>query len=146
MSKSPRAASGASTPTKTTLRASAKPLDAGAFGAAPEPGEIPPHTEPFKAFDWMPEGGRVDPATRALVNDAINICTGAALALRIVEQCQMVGDFSPVDVVLADGLAVEQPDAPYLSPGDCAALSAFAAAALGLLADRAHLFASTVRS
>lgn len=135
MSKtSPRAQTGATKP--TTLRASAKPLNASA--TQPEPGEMPAHTEPFKAFDWMDGADHVDPATRSLVNDAINISRGVSLVLRMVEQCSMAGDFSPQVVVLEDGLAVEQPDAPYLNPDECAALTSFAATAAALLHDRAH--------
>jgi hypothetical protein len=144
MSKATRAqtTSGA-TPTPTTLRPSAQPLN-----PAPQqddPDAIPAHTEPFKAFDWIDDLPQVDPLTRALVNDTINVCTGVALVLRIVERIEVDADFSPESVTLSDGTELDQPVAPFLSANDCAALRSLAAASANMLTDRAHAYADDLR-
>lgn len=141
---SPRAPSGATKPT-IPLRASAKPLNPSAFPA--EPGDIPAHTPPFQAFDWLDGVDHVDAATRALVNDTINVCTGVSLVLRMIEKIGVDNDLDDPEgvVMLSDGTCAEQPYMPYLDPNDCAALSSLAATAVSLLADRAHLYAHNLR-
>lgn len=128
--------------TPTTLRPSAHPLS-----GTPEPGlvgdiDVPPHVEPFAPFDWTggdaqsssPEGALL----RELLNNTINIVTGAVLCLRIADHCAMVGDLSPQTVELEDGTLLEQPDAPYLGVSDCAALQSMVSATLSLLVNDAH--------
>jgi hypothetical protein len=139
MSKATRAPAAS----KTTLRPSAQPLN-----PAPQqddPDAIPAHTDPFKAFDWINDLPQVDPLTRALVNDTINVCTGVALVLRIVERIEVDADLSPEAVTLSDGTELDQPVAPFLSPGDCAALRSLAAASAHMLTDRAHAYADDLR-
>lgn len=143
MSKSPRAAAGDCAASTIPLRASAKPLNPSTF--PPEPGDIPAHTAPFQPFDWLDGVDHVDSGTRALVNDTINVCTGVALVLRMIEQINVAGDLSPEVVMLSDGTCLEQPDMPYLDPNDCTALSSLAATAVSLLADRAHQYANNLR-
>jgi len=139
MSKTTRAPAAS----KTTLRASAKPLN-----PAPQqddPDAVPAHTEPFKAFDWIDDLPQVDPLTRALVNDTINVCTGVALVLRIVERIEVDADLSPEAVTLSDGTELDQPVAPFLSVNDCAALRSLASASVHMLTDRAHAYADDLR-
>jgi hypothetical protein len=139
MSKTTRAPAAS----KTTLRASAKPLN-----PAPQqddPDAVPAHTEPFKAFDWIDDLPQVDPLTRALVNDTINVCTGVALVLRIVERIEVDADLSPEAVTLSDGTELDQPVVPFLNANDCAALRSLAAASAHMLTDRAHAYADDLR-
>jgi hypothetical protein len=143
MSKSTRAAAGASASSKNTLRASAKPLNPAP--QSDEPDTLPAHTEPFKAFDWIEDVPGVDPLTRSLVNDTINVCTGLALVLRIIERVEVDGDLSPEVFEFSDGTAGEQPIAPFLDPNDCAALRSLAAAAADMLTNRAHAYADDLR-
>jgi hypothetical protein len=139
MSKSTRAPAAS----KTTLRPSAQPLN-----PAPQqddPDAIPAHTDPFKAFDWIDDLPQVDPLTRALVNDTINVCTGVALVLRIVERIEVDADLSPEAVTLSDGTELDQPVVPFLNSNDCAALRSLAAASVHMLTDRAHAYADDLR-
>ena len=142
MSKSTRAAAGAQS---IPLRASAKPLNPSAV--PPERGDLPAHTPPFQAFDWLDGVDHVDAGTRALVNDTINVCTGVALVLRMIKKIGVDNDLDDPEgvVMLSDGTCAEQPYMPYLDPNDCAALSSLAATAVSLLADRAHLYAHNLR-
>jgi len=148
MSKSTRAQSSSASTAPTTLRDSARPLDT--LGFEPDADDIPSHTAPYKAFDWVAaDVSTMDPAStmlRELINDTINVCSGVSLALRMIEQCNSVADFSPELVTLSDGTSFEQADVPDLNPGDCAALGALAATATALLVDKAHGHANALRN
>jgi len=150
MSKS-TAATKAGKPTITTLRASAQPLD-GKHHFTSGDADVPAHVAPFKPFEWTDSGDAPRPTAgeafmlRDLINNTINIVTGAVLCLRIVEQCASVGDFSPQTVELEDGTLLEQPDAPYLDVVDSAALQSMVCSMLTLLANDAHNKAGLLRS
>ena len=141
----------AKNPTTTPLRASAKPITREASAPTGDDDELPTHTDPFQAFDWVGLGddaGQLSPAEsslRSLVNDTINVCSGVALTLRILEQCSAVGELSPELVRFSDGSEMEQPEVPYLSPGQCSELGAMAATASALLVDQAHRHAQWLR-
>jgi hypothetical protein len=114
--------------TPTTLLASAKALS-GRPDASKGDADVPPHVAPFKPFDWTAGGdapgkpiSRDGVLLREVLNNTINIVTGAVLCLRIVEQCNLVGETGPGLVDVGDGLLLEQPSAPYLNVSDCAML------------------------
>ena len=65
--------------------------------------------------------------------------------LHIVERIEVDADLSPEAVTLSDGTELDQPVAPFLSPGDCAALRSLAAASAHMLTDRAHAYADDLR-
>lgn len=147
MSKTTRATTshGADTPTITRLRPSARPLN-GSHQASLDEDDIPAHVAPFQAFDWTASGEPpVQPDTpdrrmlREVLNNTINIVSGAVLCLRIAEHCNSVGELSPQMVTTDDGLHLEQPEAPYLSVGEAAQLQTMVATALDLLLNDVHM-------
>lgn len=153
MSKTTRATTsqGADTPTITRLRPSARPLN-GSHQVCLGEGDIPAHVAPFQAFDWTAGGdGLQKPESpdrrmlREVLNNTINIVSGAVLCLRIAEHCNSVGELSPQMVTTDDGLHLEQPEAPYLSVGEAAQLQTMVATALDLLLNDAHMKTNLMR-